>query len=205
MKKLLFTITFLMFLGIVVYTQNVNETGKNEIMIWGGFSPDSTTFIRGTCQTYNARYGILALRYARRFNNNNLVNLKYTSDFVPLAVLHYPDKNVLPDDFREHPTAKGYGLAPLGLQMNFRPRNKYQPFIGASGGFLYLDKQTPNLVGTRFVFTADVGGGLEIKLKDKRAITFGYKYYHISNAGRGQQNPGFDNNLFYIGYTCFSK
>lgn len=195
--------TLLMFLGIVVYAQDEIATGKNELMIWGGFSPDSSTFIRGTCRTYDARYGIFGFRYSRRFNNNKLVNLKYTSDFIPLAVLHYPDKNVRTKN--GYQTVSGYGIAPLGLQMNFRPRSKYQPFIGASGGLLYLDKQTPNLVGTRFVYTADVGVGVEIRLKDKRAITFGYKYYHISNGGRGLQNPGFDNNLFYCGFTYLAK
>jgi hypothetical protein len=89
--------------------------------------------------------------------------------------------------------------------MNFRPRKKYQPFIGASGGVLYLNKRTPNFTGTRFQWTADIGAGLEIKLKDKKAFTLGYKYYHISNGGRGISNPGFDNNLFYVGYTFFSN
>ncbi|HMS42969.1 MAG TPA: acyloxyacyl hydrolase, partial [Pyrinomonadaceae bacterium] len=92
-----------------------------------------------------------------------------------------------------------------GLQVNFRPRNKYQPFVGVSGGLLYFNKTTPNFVGTRFNFTADVGGGLEIKLKKKRALTIGYKYYHISNGDRGIENPGFDHNIFYIGYTFFSR
>ncbi|MFN3329310.1 MAG: hypothetical protein ACK419_00095 [Pyrinomonadaceae bacterium] len=34
---------------------------------------------------------------------------------------------------------------------------------------------------------------------------FGYKYYHISNANRGLINPGFDNNIFFVGYRFFSK
>ena len=209
MKKLILFTALLMFLGMVVYAQNENETGKNELMIWGGFSPDSTTIIKGTCRTPDARFGIVAFRYSRRFNTGNFVNLKYTSDFVPFAALNYPDFETLPTvppsikSYR--PTRTGYGIAPLGLQINFRPHTKYQPFIGASGGLLYLNKQTPNLVGTRFIYTAEVNAGLEIKLKDKRAVSFGYKYYHISNGGRGLQNPGFDNNLFYVGYTYFSK
>ncbi len=103
------------------------------------------------------------------------------------------------------PTRYAFGIAPLGIQVNFRPRKNVQPFLGASGGFLYLNQRTPNLVGTRFAFTADVGGGIEFKLRGKRAVTVGYKYYHISNGDRGLQNPGFDNNLFYIGYTFFSR
>ena len=70
---------------------------------------------------------------------------------------------------------------------------------------MYFNKRTPNFIGTRFAFTADIGGGLEFKLNNKRTLTLGYKYYHISNGGRGIENPGFDNNLLYVGYTFFNK
>lgn len=184
------------------------ELGKNEFTVWGGFSPDSNIFIG---KTPDARVGIIALRYSRRFNNNDAVNLKYTADFVPFAVLNYPDVEVLQtgaSTFRVNdvrPTRHAFGVAPLGLQVNFRPRKKLQPFVGSTGGFLYFNKRTPNYTGTRFNFTADVGGGLEFRMKDKRSLTVGYKYYHISNAYRGIENPGYDNNLFYIGYTFFTR
>ncbi len=213
MKKLLLSTVLLMAFALMTAAQNDTETGKNELMIWGGFSPDSSTVFKSTGRTPDARFGIVAFRYARRFNNNNTVNLKYTADVVPVAVLNYPDIRTPvaiavfppppPTIVRE--TRYAFGVAPLGIQANFHPRKKYQPFIGASGGLLYFNKRTPNFVGTRFAFTADVGGGLEIKLKERRALTIGYKYYHISNGDRGLQNPGFDNNLFYIGYTFFSK
>lgn len=142
-------------------------------------------------------------------NNNKAVNLKYTADFVLIAALNYPDFDVVQtgvgtfrfNDVR--PTKHAFGIAPLGLQVNFRPRKKLQPFVESSGGFLYFNKRTPNSTGTRFNFTADVGGGFEIKMKDKRSLTVGYKYYHVSNGFRGIDNPGYDNNLFYIGYTFF--
>jgi opacity protein-like surface antigen len=184
------------------------ELGKNEFTVWGGLSPDSTVLIGKTPDT---RFGIVALRYSRRFNNNDAVNLKYTADFVPFAALNYPDFEVVrtgAGTFRVdnvRPTRRSYGIAPFGLQVNFSPRKKLQPFVGTSGGFLYFNKRTPNRTGTRFNFTAEVGGGLEFGMTGKRSLTVGYKYYHISNAYRGIDNPGYDNNLFYIGYTFFSK
>ena len=214
MKKIIVSAVLLLALALMIAAQNDTETGKNEFTVWGGFSPDSSTLIKGTGRTPDARFGIVAFRYARRFNNNDTFNLKYTIDAVPLAVLNYTDVTTLPTLIlpttpptvrRVRPTRYAFGVAPLGIQANFRPRKKYQPFIGASGGLLYFNKRTPNFVGTRFAFTADVGGGLEIKLKERRALTIGYKYYHISNGNRGIENPGFDNNLFYIGYTFFSK
>lgn len=184
------------------------ESKKNELSVWGGFSPDSSTVIKGTGRTPDARFGVVAVRYARRFNNNDSVNLKYTADVIPAAFLSYPDFRIVQTSQNtigiepERRTAYGFGITPLGLQINFRPRKKIQPFIESSGGFIYFDKQIPaNGLGTHFAFTADVGGGAEFQLKDNRAFTVGYKYYHISNGNRGVTNPGFDNNLFYVGYT----
>jgi opacity protein-like surface antigen len=209
MKKIILAAILLISFGFAVFAQDDTETVKNEFTVWGGFSPDSSTLFKGVGRTPDARFGIIAVRYARRFNNNDKVNLKFTADVVPFAALSYPDVEIAsaaPLTLRNvRPTRTAFGLAPLGLQINFRPRRKLQPFVGASGGFLYFNERTPNFVGTRFNFTADVGGGIEYRLKNKRAITFGYKYYHISNGDRGRENPGIDNNLFYIGYTFFSK
>ncbi|MGI8469117.1 MAG: acyloxyacyl hydrolase [Pyrinomonadaceae bacterium] len=200
-----------LFLAISVAAQTSDE-GKNEFSIWGGFSPKSSTVIRGTGRTPDARFGVVNFRYARRFNNNDTVNLKYTLDVTPVAILNYPDFDYIqisPTVFQKirskRETRYGFGLSPLGLQINFRPRKKLQPFIEGTGGLLYFNKNTPNAVGKRFNFTADVGAGLEYQLENGKAVTFGYKYFHISNGNRGQENPGFDNNLFYIGYTFLKK
>lgn len=188
-----------------------DDTVTHEFSVWGGASPDSSTVFKGTGRTPDVRFGMVAVQYARRFHNNDTINLKYTADFVPAAVMNFPDFRAVPtgantfrlERFRK--TAYAFGVAPLGLQMNFRPRKKVQPFINAAGGLLYFDKQVPNDLGTRFSFTADVGGGVEFNLRNKRAVTIGYKYYHVSNGDRGTINPGFDNNLFYVGYRFFAK
>lgn len=195
-----------MFLAFSVSAQT-DEAGKNELSVWGGFSPDSSTIITGTGRTEDARFGLIAVRYARRFNNNNKVNLKYTLDLVPVAILSNPDFRFTQtspttfqiDEIRR--TSYAFGIIPVGLQINFRPRKKVQPFIEGSGGFVYFNKRIPNDLGKNFTFTADVGAGAEFKLKNSRAVTVGYKYFHLSNGNRGVQNPGIDNNLIYVGYT----
>ncbi len=207
MKRILF-FAFSLAVFVSAAAGQTEETGKNELTVWGGFSPDSNTFIKAIGRTENARFGIFAIRYSRRFNNNNFINLKYTADIVPAAILRYPDFDIpasAPGAREIKETRYAFGASPLGLQVNFRPRKRIQPFIGISGGMLYFDKRTPNFVGTRFNFMSDIGGGVEIKLKNKRALIAGYKYLHISNGSRGIENPGFDNNLFYVGYTFFSK
>lgn len=201
------TIVFAMCLISTVSAQ-ADEAGKNELSVWGGGSPDSTSFIG---KTQDARFGIVAVRYARRFNNNDTVNLRYTADFVPAAVLSFPFFQAVQtgaNTFRIDSVRRrvyAYGITPLGLQANFRPRKKVQPFVGASGGFLHFRKSIPDFTGTRFNFTAEAGGGVDFRMRKNRAVTVGYKYYHISNGYRGVENPGFDNNLFYVGYRFLSK
>lgn len=34
---------------------------------------------------------------------------------------------------------------------------------------------------------------------------FGYRYFHISNMNTGVINPGYNANVFYIGYSSFYK
>lgn len=203
-----FVCSFLILTIVVGVQAQTAEDAKNEFSIWGGASPDSST-VFSIGRTSDARYGTIGLRYARRFNNSDTVNLKYTVDAIPAAVINYPDFEFVQTGAntfriaRDRRTAFAFGVAPLGLQINFRPRKKLQPFISMSGGLLYFDKQIPRRVGTRFIFTADLGAGLELKLKNNRAVTVGYKYLHLSNGERGLENPGFDHNLFYVGYSFF--
>jgi len=175
---------------------------KNEISLWAGSSPDSTTAISAFGRMRDARFGIVSFRYSRRFNNGDIVNLKYIADVTPLAVI---DFKVPFSPTETRTTAVGFGGAPLGIQANFRPYSKVQPFVGLSGGMLYFNKQVPGPLGTHFAFTANIDGGIEIKLRDHKAITLGYKYFHVSNGNRGIINPGIDNNTFYVGYTFFGK
>ncbi len=178
---------------------------KNELSVWGGYSPTSTTAVRFLGRTPDAKFGLFALRYARRLHDGDKFKLRYTVDVIPVSVLTYPDTEVTGGVARSvRPTRYAWGASPLGVQFNFRPRKKVQPFFDWTGGMLVYSKLTPNVIGTKFNFTFDFGGGIEISTGEKRAVTVGYKYFHISNADRGISNPGFDNNLFYVGYRFHS-
>lgn len=198
-------------LAVSAAAQSSGNEGKNEFSVWGGFSPNSTNLIKGTARTSDARLGIFSVRYARRFNNNDTINLRYTLDVIPIAILSYPDYNYVrtsPTSYQRvsamRSTRYAFGISPLGLRGNFRPRKKIQPYLDGSVGLLFFNKAVPNFIGVKLGFTAHIGGGIEYNLKNGKAIDFGYKYFHISNGNRGLENPGFDNNLFYVGYT-FSK
>lgn len=180
-----------------------SESAANEFGVWGGGSWASPTAI-GTAR--EARLGVVGLRYARVLARGDSLALKYTVDAVPYAALSYEAEFLEPlPQFgqRVRRTTTGAGLAPVGFQLNFRRRERLQPFAQASGGFLYFGEQVPLEGGAQFNFTADFGGGLQWKTGARRAWTFGYRYHHVSNSYRAPANPGFDANLFYVGYSIF--
>lgn len=203
MKKLIVSALWLVVASVVASAQD-EEAGKSELMVWGGFAPAVRTFST-TGRTWDGKLGIGAIRYSRRFNNSDWVNLKYTLD-ASFVAMNYADKIVTGTTVRPvRETRYGFGLAPIGLQANFRPRKKIQPFVGLHLGFLPFTEEVPNVTGKKLNFSTAGGGGIEYRLKNKKAITFGYNFYHISNASRGIENPGYDAQIFFIGYTFFSK
>ena len=177
------------------------ERAANEYGFWGGGSFSSPTVIGSTERT---RLGLVAFRYARVMARGENMALKYTLDAVPVASLSYPAFETTGGVTREvRRTITGAGLAPVGFQVNFRRRERVQPFAQASGGFLYFSERVPDVRGAQFNFTGDVGGGVQWKTGARRAWTVGYRYHHVSNGYRADVNPGFDSNLFYVGFSIF--
>jgi hypothetical protein len=177
------------------------ETSVNEFGFWGGGSFSSPTLIGATEGT---RFGLLGFRYARVLARGESLALKYTLDAVPLASLSFPALEPEPGGLRRvRRTITGAGLSPVGFQLNFRRRERVQPFAQGSGGFLYFGERVPDVRGAQFNFTADFGGGVQWKTGARRAWTVGYRYHHVSNGYRADANPGFDSNLFYVGFSVF--
>lgn len=189
---------------------NLNK--KNELAVWGGFAPDIPRVFGGSRQS---TFGEFGFRYSRRIATSKNLAIKYMFDFVPLAVINYEQQRItqLTPTFaidRHKTTAFGAGFTPVGFQLNFRRRTKIQPFLLAQAGLLIFNKSIPDdrsvirplERGRQFNFTLAGGGGVDFLTGDAaRTFTVGFKFHHISNASTGNINPGFDQNLFYFGYT----
>lgn len=96
----------------------------------------------------------------------------------------------------------GIGGSPVGAQVNFVHFRRVEPFLTSGGGFLYFNHQ---MFGqTNFNFTAQLGGGVQLFTANRRAaLDLGYKYHHISNANLGNQNPGLDSHMVFVGLSLF--
>lgn len=184
---------------------------KNAFSVWGGFAPDIPRVFGGSRRS---RFGEIAFRYSRRLATTENLALSYHADLIPFAVINYRRERILQNTpiqivDRERETVYAAGLTPVGFQLNFRRRNKIQPFLTADAGLLIFGRKIPddrnplrpNQVGRRLNFQIAAGGGVEFLTSDARSYTVGFRFNHLSNNSTARINPGFDQNLFYFGYT----
>jgi opacity protein-like surface antigen len=95
----------------------------------------------------------------------------------------------------------GEAISPVGLQWNFRPQHKTQPFLIGHGGYMYSTRAIPMVDSGSFNFTFDLGAGIELYRSKTRSIRAEYRYHHISNHSTAESNPGIDNGLIQVTYA----
>ena len=95
----------------------------------------------------------------------------------------------------------GEAMSPVGMEWNFLPRRKLQPFAIAHGGYIYSTRAIPVAAAGSFNFTFDFGFGLEFYRTKRQSIRAEYRYHHISNSETASQNPGIDTGLYQVTYV----
>lgn len=103
-----------------------------------------------------------------------------------------------------NPWTFGGGVSPLGQKVNFLPHSRVQPYLAVNAGFVAFANTVPSNTATMFNFSFEFGGGFEWNVRSGQAWALDYRCHHISNAGRGQTNPGVDNGTFRVSYR-FSR
>jgi hypothetical protein len=121
---------------------------------------------------------------------------EYAFEIVPAMVLRQA---------RWHPsqssdTIFGGGLTPLLLQWNFTSAQQLVPFFHVAGGALWTTRDFP-VIGSSFNFTPQGGIGAYWFVAPRRAVAFGVRFHHISNAGITDPNPGHNALYFYGGVS----
>ena len=77
-----------------------------------------------------------------------------------------------------------------------------QPYIKGGIGALYMSMHTDEQ-STQYNFLPQGGGGVHIFLNEKTALTFEYRYRHLSNASIEHPNSGIDADLYLGGISFF--
>ena len=168
---------------------------KMEFGITLGFSPDSYDGIIGTVT--GQQYCEASLNFGYIIWRNNDYAFKYKVSLIPFAFIYGDHSTLL---LRPVRSVYSVGAEPLGLQLNFRNNRRLQPFVNATGGFLYFTEQVPVTNSSQYNFTFSFGGGVEI-FSRYESILLGYRFHHISNGSTAALNPGIDLQMLSLGFS----
>jgi hypothetical protein len=188
------------------------KKGDNEFGFWGGGAFTATTIFGGLREeeARDRHFIIAAFRYGRTLAANKSVALQYTLDAIPLAVatgnIAAATTVVTPTGsvttFRRE-TAYGAGVTPLGLQLDFANGSRVKPFIHLNGGLLVFNQSVPLPDSGKLALVGEAGTGVRVFTSERRALSFGVRFHHISNGDRAGANRGLNQFIFYAGFSVF--
>ena len=184
------------------------KKGDNEFGFWAGGSPAATTVFGGLtdAEARDRKFFLAAFRYGRTFYANDTVALQYTLDAIPIAVASgniVSSTTVGPVTTFQRETAYGAGVTPLGLQLDFANGSKVHPFMHVNGGLLVFNDSLPLPDAGHLALVGEAGGGVRIFTSDRRAVTLGVRFHHISNGDRSGSNRGLNQFVIYGGFSIF--
>lgn len=94
------------------------------------------------------------------------------------------------------------GINPIGFKLAYDAGQTVVPYFSAGLGVMYTGLQGIK-IGGPFEFNETGGVGVEIFLERGLALTVGYRYRHISNAGIKKDNRGLDTQFGTIGLSWY--
>src|SRR5262249_55045181 len=90
-----------------------------------------------------------------------------------------------------------FGFTPL-IRYNFATGSPWVPFVNGGVGVAYTNIGEPDL-SNGFQFNVQVGAGAHYFFRDDTALTFQYRWFHLSNAGLNKPNTGLNSQVLFAG------
>lgn len=190
--------------------------GNKELQFEFGISPFNPSNFAGPKEfdVYGRHLYMATARFGRVVGTKRNVSYEYLLGVTPVAIFEknevvnraYISATATPlvrPTIRE--TTYGVGFQPINFKFIFLAKNRLKPFAQTGAGIMLTNKAIPVPRSTLFQLTGEFGGGLMYMLSPKKAMSFGYKYFHISNGNINGKinNPGFNANVFYVNYSFF--
>ena len=192
------------------------KRGNKDVSIEYGISPFNPSNFAGPKEfdVYGRHLHLFTFRFARVVGTKRNVSYQYMFGVTPLVV--FTKNEVVNTDYvsatatpniapTKRETSYGTGFQPVNFKFIFLAKNRLKPYAQVGAGIMFVSKAAPVPRSTLLQFTGDFGGGLMYMLSPKKAVSIGYKYFHISNGNINGKinNPGFNANVFYINYSYF--
>jgi hypothetical protein len=96
------------------------------------------------------------------------------------------------------------GINPIGFKLSYDAGQVVVPYFTGGVGVMYTGLQGIELGGP-FEFNETVGAGIEIFAREDLAVTVGFRYRHVSNAGIEDNNAGLDTLFGQIGLSWYRE
>jgi hypothetical protein len=184
-------------------SSDVGTEPRHDFQFLAGYSPASVALIHGAL---DRRFVLAGFSYSYRCWAWRSISLNLTSTVLPAAIVIQPAEIVISPLGRgtiPGHAVYGFAVAPLGLTAELAQRHPVHPFLETMEGMIAstepIPERQPNATGLNFLL--DGGGGIRWNMRPRSALTFGYRFLHISNAGTTSFNPGLNNNVIYVGYS----
>ena len=117
---------------------------------------------------------------------------EYGADFIPLFVQFAPQR------------IAGIAFDPIILRWNLSlHRGRVSPFVELGGGAVHTHVNFPVGDSSTFNFIARGGGGILIATRQGQALELACRWWHISNADLGTQNPEFNGIQVSLGWHWY--
>lgn len=192
------------------------KRGAKEYNFEPGFAPFDPTHYTGE-KTYNTagrKLGTFNVRFGRVIGTKKAITFTYLFGVTPFAISlqnevensAYISPQLTPNEpktIREH--SYGIGFTPFNMRFTFFPKSRIKPFAQVAAGVLITNKPMPIPETGNLNFTGEYGGGFLFHRSQEKMWILGYRYFHISNGNLTPKryNPGYNANVFYIGYSFF--
>ena len=162
------------------------EKGTIEISVLGGVSLPVSTFRANS----DHQLAMVSLAIGRVMAGGpGKGSLELLVDVTPFFQIRQPD------------VVRGWSVAPLFVRWNLPAIGESaRVFAEVSGSMLFTNAPVP-VRTTTFNFMDQAGFGVRFEESRGRAWVLGYRFQHISNAGRVKPNPGANFNFVYLGLS----
>ena len=192
------------------------ERGSKEFALEFGYAPTQPTFLSGREEydTRGRKFALGSFRWGRVIGTTKGITFEYLLETMPVTFAiknevtrpgYKPDEKSGKASYTVRENTYGAAIHPAGFRFVFLPKRRLKPYFQTSVGFIFTQKPVPIPQSPTYNFSGDFGGGLMYSLDKRNTVNFGYRYFHISNMNIGEINPGYNANVFYIGYSSFYK
>jgi hypothetical protein len=186
--------------------------GATEYGVEFGFAPQLATWMSGPkyYDISNRQHLLGSVRWGKILGTRAFVTYSWAIEIQPINIAfgnEVDNPRYLEGSVGEPPRNReatyGVGINPASFRFIFFPQYRLRPMLGAGFGVVRHYKRVPTVEGTKFNFQADFQIGGQYMLKENKALNFGYRYYHLSNLYLFNFNPGYNVNMFFVGYSVF--